>query len=94
MGVPVISIQGDRHASRVSASILNRLDLAELIAASETDYIDLAVQLAKEPQQLIEWRLDLRKLMRASSLCDSKAFARDMELIFRQLWQNWCCNKV
>ena len=39
MGVAVVTLRGDRHSSRVGASILTRVGLKELITASEDEYV-------------------------------------------------------
>ena len=46
MGVPVVTLAGDRHASRVGVSILTSLGLTELVAHSPDEYVAIAVRLA------------------------------------------------
>ena len=82
MGVPVITRTGNRHASRVGASIMNRVGLTELIAATENKYIEKAVRLAKDMNYLAELRDSMRKRMQESPLCDAISFAREMENAF------------
>ena len=43
MGVPVVTLSGDRHAGRVGDAILSRVGLADLVARNKQDYIDIAV---------------------------------------------------
>ncbi|MFP6742854.1 MAG: tetratricopeptide repeat protein [Alphaproteobacteria bacterium] len=90
MGVPVISLRGDRHASRVGASILTRVGLAELIADSVDDYVTAAVALAEAPGRLVELRRDLRAAMAASPLCDAAGFIHVVEAAYREMWRRWC----
>lgn len=90
MGVPVVTSLGDRHAARVSASILNRIGLPGLIAADEASYIQLARTLATNASQLATLRPTIRARMRASPLCDAPRFARTMEAAYRMFWQRWC----
>ncbi|MCL1946718.1 MAG: hypothetical protein FWF51_06150 [Chitinivibrionia bacterium] len=80
MGVPVITILGDRHVSRVSASLLNAVGLGELAAKNEDDFVKIAVDLAKNTQKLTEIKKNLRKNMENSALMDKKTFT--------QKWQN------
>lgn len=90
MGVPVIALRGDRHAARVSASILTQVGLEELIGDSEADYLAKAVALARDPQRILSLRSGMRKRMMASPLMDAGRFARAMETVYRQEWAEWC----
>ena len=47
-GVPVVALAGRRHSERTSASILGHLGLGELVAASEDEYVALAVRIARD----------------------------------------------
>ena len=90
MGVPVVTLRGDRHTARVGASLLGQAGLAELIAGSAGDYVAIASALAADPERLAGLRSSLRRRMMASPLCDGKSFARNMEAAFRTMWQRWC----
>src|SRR5678815_3324539 len=48
MGVPVVTVAGDRHASRVGASLLSAAGLGELVGGSVDEYITIAAGLAKD----------------------------------------------
>ena len=87
MGVPVIALLGDRHASRVGASILHRVGLDELIAPSIRKYIELAQTLAHDQKQLQEMRSNLRRRLQKSKLMDSELFTNNLEEIYLQMWQ-------
>ena len=90
MGVPVITLSGDRHAGRVGASILSRLDLAALVTESRAAYIETAVGLANDLDALAVLRKGLRDRMRTSPLCDAAAFARDVEAAYWKMWRRTC----
>jgi predicted O-linked N-acetylglucosamine transferase (SPINDLY family) len=90
MGVPVITLRGDRHASRVGASLLTQTRLTDLIADSVEAYVETAVALAGDPARLGELRQSLRPRMAASPLCDAPAFADKIEHAYRTIWQRWC----
>ncbi len=90
MGVPVVTLRGDRHAGRVGASLLTQMGLTDLIADSHEAYVETAAALAADPERLVELRRSLRPRMAASSLCDAPAFARKIEAAYRTMWQRWC----
>jgi predicted O-linked N-acetylglucosamine transferase (SPINDLY family) len=90
MGVPVITLAGDRHAGRVGASLLQRVGLEAWVAPSAERYVELAIELAHDRARLAELRSGLRSRMAGSPLCDGPRFARKMEATYRRLWQQWC----
>ena len=90
MGVPVITLAGQTHASRVGVSLLTNAGLPELIAQDADDYLRLAVQLATDPTRLADLRATLRDRMAASPLMDAPRFARNLEAAYREMWRKWC----
>jgi predicted O-linked N-acetylglucosamine transferase (SPINDLY family) len=90
MGVPVISLAGQRHVSRVGVSLLSNVGLPELIAQTPEQYVRIATDLAKDLPRLAELRRTLRARMQASPLMNAPRFARDIEAAYRQMWRNWC----
>ena len=52
MGIPVVTLRGDRHAGRVGASLLTQIGLTDLIANSVEEYLEIAVALAHNPERL------------------------------------------
>ena len=90
MGVPVVALEGDRHASRVSASILRRVGLDSLVSATPKQYQATALGLAKNPARLAELRAGMRARLASSPLSDKAGFARSVEAAYRALWGAWC----
>ena len=90
MGVPTITLRGDRHSGRVGASILVRVDLVDLVAETRVAYVEKAVTLANDLDRLSELREGLRNKMKGSPLCDSDAFTRDVEAAYREMWRRVC----
>jgi protein O-GlcNAc transferase len=89
MGVPVVSLAGKSHVSRVGVSLLNAVGLPDLVAQSAQEYVSIAVQLASDLPRLADLRRTLRARMRASPLMDAPKFARNIEAAYRQMWQTW-----
>ena len=90
MGVPVVTLRGDRHSARVGSSILTRVGLEELITVNEEEYVSRAVGLAGVPDRLKKLKAGMRQRMMESPLCDSKAFARAVEGVYRRIWKSFC----
>jgi len=89
MGVPVITLAGERFIERLSASMLNALDLEELITHSREDYVACAVALAQDPDRRRILRASLRQRMAHSPLCDATGLARALERAYRTMWQRF-----
>lgn len=90
MGVPVITLLGDRHASRVGASLLNAIGFTAGIAESPEEYVTTAKLMAENRSILKTTRRTLRDAVYNSPLCDNQAHARTLEDAFRATWQIWC----
>ena len=75
MGVPTLCFRGDRHAARVSASILFHAGFEEFVCEDLGEYIDRAVELAQDPESLLILRPLIRERMKQSSICDARSFA-------------------
>jgi protein O-GlcNAc transferase len=90
MGVPVISLIGDRHAARVGFDLLSRVGFSELAVPDRSGYVALAVSLANDWPRLQRIRGELRDRMLRSPLCNPTRFARQFEAGLRDMWQRWC----
>jgi len=89
MGVPVMSLTGRSHVSRVSASILAQVGLGHLAAETQEEVVAAAVELASDVQGLRDLRSTMRDRLNASSLMDMAGFVRRLEEAYRQAWQAW-----
>jgi protein O-GlcNAc transferase len=85
MGVPVVTLAGTTHASRVGVSILNNAGLSELIAMNADQYVDIAAALAKNPARLQDYRISLRTQLLGSHLMDAGTFTADLEQAYRRM---------
>ncbi len=91
MGVPVLTLAGDNHRSRVGLSLLTAVGVADEFAASSLeDYVDRAVAFGRNPARLAEVRATLRPAMERSALRDEVGFTRTLEDTYRALWRRWC----
>ena len=92
MGVPVITLAGKAHVSRVGVSLLSNVGMPDLIADSQDGYVRVASELAGDVARLGQLRSTLRQQMQQSPLMDAPRFARNVEAAYRQMWQTWCAN--
>jgi predicted O-linked N-acetylglucosamine transferase (SPINDLY family) len=90
MGVPVVSLIGDRHAARVGLSLLTAIGHAEWAAKNEDAYIKKAVALAEDRALRSQLRDSLRGQVAGSILCDHTGQATRFEAALRQTWCEWC----
>jgi predicted O-linked N-acetylglucosamine transferase (SPINDLY family) len=90
MGVPVISLVGSTHVSRVGLTILSSIGLPDLAAQTAEQYVHTAVALARKPEELRALRNGMRERMLASPLTDGRACAKALEEAYRGMWQRWC----
>ena len=85
MGVPVVTLKGDRFGSRYGASLVLAGGCADLIAESPEEYIDIAARLAADLPHLRHLRQNLRRMSIDHGLGDSTLFARRMENAYREM---------
>jgi predicted O-linked N-acetylglucosamine transferase (SPINDLY family) len=90
MGVPVVTVEGDRHSGRVGASILRAAGLPELVARSVDEYARTGAALAADRPRLVELRRGLRARLCASPLLDGAGWSARFFGALRDEWRAWC----
>jgi protein O-GlcNAc transferase len=88
MGVPVVTLVGEKQASRMGLSILSTVGLNDLIASTPTEYLEISIKLANELNQLQQLRQSLRERMQNSPLMNGAKFTRDLETAYQTLNMN------
>ncbi len=89
MGVPVLTLHGDRFVGHMSESNIRSVGLHDWVAADVDDYVRRAVTLTADIPRLAEQRAGLRAQALKSQLFDAKAFARDFEAAVTGMWAKW-----
>lgn len=85
MGVPVLTLLGERHAGRVSASLLRAAGCGAWVAETREQFAALARGLAADPATLRAFRTGAREQLRRSPLLDARAYADRMAAALRGL---------
>jgi protein O-GlcNAc transferase len=88
-GLPVLTCTGRSFASRYGASLLNALDLPELITENAQQYEDLAVELATHPQRLEGIKQKLTHHRDTTPLFDARSFTGHLESAFEKICERY-----
>jgi protein O-GlcNAc transferase len=88
MGVPVVTISRGGVYSRMGASLLSRIGLAELCATNPGEFVAIASNLANNPERLRSLKQELRsKFIQAHNPI---AHVQELEAEIRAAWKTWC----
>ncbi len=89
VSVPVLTLMGKSFASRIAASILNAIDLPEMIATSQDEYEALAIELAKNNIKLAEIKEKLNKNRLTTPLFDTPMFTKNIECAYMKMYEQY-----
>ena len=79
MGVPLLAIQGQTIASRMSSSLVSHLGRAEWLATKPSDYAQFGQRISREFMQTRQQKESLQREVQSSSLFDAPSLARSLE---------------
>ena len=85
-GLPVLTCMGESFASRVAASLLNAIELPELITDTQQEYEALAIGLAKDSDKLKGIRDKLERNRLTTPLFDTNLFTKHIEMAYKQAY--------
>ena len=94
MGIPVITLVGERHNGRFGYSLLHNMELDELCAFSEEEYIDKAVELAHDYNRITEYHLTLRRRMSQSPVMNDSIYMSELEAAYEKIYKAWINGKA
>jgi len=89
MGVPVLSMRGDRFITRTAGSIAHNAGLPDWISTDKDDYAAKATEFTSNLERLAALRAGLRQQVIASPLFDARRFARNFEDALWGMWKNY-----
>lgn len=88
-GIPVVTLMGQSFASRVAASLLNAIDLPELILNTQEEYEALVIELATTTQKLSDIKFKLANNRLTAPIFDTPLFARNLEVAYIQMMERY-----
>jgi predicted O-linked N-acetylglucosamine transferase (SPINDLY family) len=89
MGLPVLTCIGNTFASRVAASLLNAVNLPELITNTQEQYESFAIKLAMHPEKLNTIKEKLIKNLPTAALYDTQLFVRHLESAYLSMYDRY-----
>ena len=87
-GIPIVTKIGDQFAARVASSLLNAMNLKELITTSKNDYEKLILNLATNNDNLNKIKTKLANNLSKSSLFDTKKYTLYFEKALTVAYRN------
>ncbi len=89
VGLPVLTLMGKSFASRVGASLLNALDLSELVASSTEQYRSIAIQLSNDPVKMNQLKQKLLQAIKTKPLFNTPQITKDIEAAFLAIYDRY-----
>ena len=87
MGVPLVTLRGERWVGRMSEAMLTMIGLEDLVAPDADAYVRTAAALANDTARLGRLHAGLRHMLETSPFCDGPRFTRALEAAYRGMWE-------
>ena len=85
VGIPLITLKGESFASRVASSILNQVNLNELVTKNKNEYQELAISIGMDNEKLKNLKEKLKGSISDSNLFNSVLYTKHLEDLFINL---------
>ena len=89
MGVPIITLKGNRYISHFGESINSNLNMSNWIAENCEDYILKAKKFSSDINELSKIRTSLRQSCLQSPVFDSKRFSKNFDQMLWKIWKDF-----
>lgn len=89
MSVPVISLKGKSHGERFGYSILQNAGLGELCADSIDEYVEKAVNLARDVERLEELHNTIKQRFMDSPVMDADLYMENIQNAYEEIWKKY-----
>jgi predicted O-linked N-acetylglucosamine transferase (SPINDLY family) len=93
MGVPTLTLPGDKMPSRAGASALTHVGIDGFIAQSEADFVEKGLSWARNLPALAELRAGMRERCRQSPMFRPEIIAAAASRALRVMWEQWCAGQ-
>jgi predicted O-linked N-acetylglucosamine transferase (SPINDLY family) len=90
MGVPVVTLVGQKVLGRYGLALLRSVDFEDGIAWTIDEYVAAAHKLAADPARLAALRPVLSSRFQRSPICTGDSVTRSVEEAYRKAWSRWC----
>lgn len=94
MGLPVLTLRGDRPAARIGASLLEAADRSSWVAQSPSDFVAKALALAADAPGLAALRVGQREHLRKSRLLDGASLAHELGAELKRVFAAWAAGSA
>lgn len=84
-GLPVLTCQGESFTSRVAASLLNAIQLPELITRTQADFEQFAIDFATQPAKQDALRQKLANNLLTAPLFDTPRYVTHLEAAYTEM---------
>jgi predicted O-linked N-acetylglucosamine transferase (SPINDLY family) len=89
MGLPMLTLKGESYQARMGASILNAMNLPELITTTSKEYESLAIELAKNPEKLKAIKDKLESNLSTAPLFNTSLFTKNLETAYTEMYERY-----
>ena len=89
VGVPVLTKQGNTFASRVASSLLSAMNLKELISFSDSEYEELALNIAHNSQKFKQLKEKIRANRLATDCFDINRYVKSLETFYSKAYERY-----
>ena len=93
-GLPVVTLEGEHFASRVSASLLRAMDLPELITSTTKGYADRVIELANDGEMRAAIKQKIENNRSRAPLFDTAQFTRTLETAYTEIFRRHCAGEA
>ena len=83
---------GETFAGRVAASLLNAIKLPELITSTQQEYVEVAIELATNPEKLTTIKRLLANNRLTTPLFDTQRFTKHIEAAYCAMYDRHKAN--
>ena len=88
MGVPVLTLKGDRYISHFGESINSNLNMKSWIADNKEDYLNKAIELANNQNKINEIKNKILNCKKTDKYFDTKNYTKNLEKIYKTIHKN------